>query len=282
MLCVALQGVPQRSATATVDVSVLDKNDRPPVFTQYFNSRLAENAPVGTFVVRVTSTDADISPNDRHTYSLTSNPGGRFAIDAATGNVTVAGALDREDKDEYILRVAANDGAYNAETSLAIDILDVNDNEPRFDSVAYRFDFVTSNPVGTLVGKVSATDRDAVGDNSAMFFRLVTPSGVMRLDAVTGELFSTAVIRFADAELSPTNTLSLVAMVIDRGSPPMSSQVTVTVVIQPANEHDPVFEKDVYSAAVTEHSTVGTAIIQVIARWVWWTGTKIVKVVKDW
>ena len=246
----------------------MDKNDRPPVFTQYFNSKLPENTPVGTFVVRVTSTDRDVSPNNRHTYKLTSNPGGKFAIDTDSGDVTVAGVLDRETKDEYILRVAANDGAYNAETSLAIDVLDVNDNAPKFDKSTYQFDFVASHPVGTRVGKVSATDRDADGVNSAVYFRLATPSSVMRLDAETGELFSSSVLQFADAEVSPMNTLSLTVMAIDRGSPPMSGQATVTVVIQPANQYAPVFEKDTYSTAVMDHSAVGTSVIQITARWV--------------
>ena len=216
-------------------------------------------------MVRVTSTDKDISPNNRHTYSLTSNPGGKFVIDPDSGNVTVAALLDRETQQEYVLEVAAIDGAYKAGTQFTIDVLDVNDNAPKFDKSSYRFDFVASQPEGTLVGKVSATDRDAVGVNSAMYFRLVTSSGVMRLDAETGELFSMTVLQFVDVELSPTNTVSLTVMAIDRGSPPMSSQATITVVIQPANEHAPVFEKETYSAAVMDHSAVGTSIIQITA-----------------
>ena len=55
-----------------------------------------ENAVVGTAVgVTASASDADATTN-AITYSLDDDAGGRFAIDANTGVVTVAGAIDRE------------------------------------------------------------------------------------------------------------------------------------------------------------------------------------------
>src|SRR4029453_7424455 len=55
-----------------------------------------ENSAVGTVVgVTAFASDADATTN-AVTYSLTNDAGGKFAIDAATGVVTVAGAIDRK------------------------------------------------------------------------------------------------------------------------------------------------------------------------------------------
>jgi hypothetical protein len=58
-------------------------------------NQVSESASVGTAVgVTALASDADVT--DTVTYSLSSNPGGFFAIDANTGVVTVADALDYE------------------------------------------------------------------------------------------------------------------------------------------------------------------------------------------
>lgn len=99
------QGQPPLTGTATVLVTVLDKNDNPPHFTRLFSVNVTENAEIGTFVIRLTSTDPDIGQNANVTYSFTNNPGMKFSIDALSGNVTVNGHLDREEQDEYLLKV---------------------------------------------------------------------------------------------------------------------------------------------------------------------------------
>ncbi len=67
---------------------------------------VAENAAVGSNVGDpVTATDAD---GDELTYALTGS--GAFAIDAGTGQITVAGALDYETQSSYGLTVAVSDG----------------------------------------------------------------------------------------------------------------------------------------------------------------------------
>ena len=262
------QGQPQNTASATVDIHVLDKGDHPPVFTKHFYTRILENAPLGSFVIKITSTDADTDKNAGHSYTLTSNPGGKFSIDRDSGNVTVAGYLDREKKDEYVLRVAANDGSYNAETQLSIDILDANDNPPEFDRPSYNFNTVEGLPIGTSVGKVATSDLDAPGPNSDVYYRFKTPTSLFHVDPESGDVTTREILEYKMAGNQPSteNTVKLTMLAIDHGDPPRDNTVAMTVNIRPANMHTPVFAESSYTGAVAEDSTTGESIIQVVAR----------------
>ena len=65
-----------------------------------------ENSTLGT-VVGVTAFAADPDGTDTVSYSLDDDAGGLFAIDATTGVVTVAGAIDREAASSYNITVRA-------------------------------------------------------------------------------------------------------------------------------------------------------------------------------
>ena len=48
----------------------------------------------------------------------------------------------------------------SATQSLVVQVIDVNDERPRFDKTAYYFSVAENRPVGTTVGTVRATDAD--------------------------------------------------------------------------------------------------------------------------
>ena len=272
-----MQGNPALSSTATVDVQVQDKNDQRPIFTQHFNAKIYESLPIGAFVIKITSTDKDIGQNAVHTYQIISKDNQKFKIDKNSGNVTVAGELDREVKAEYDLQIQATDGAYTATTVLTIFILDVNDNAPQFVKTRYDFDVVEDGFVGQFIGKISATDDDAPCPSwnpyarcpsSEVYYRLKTPSKLFALNTDTGDVTARAVLAYkmtGSGESSPENHHALTAVAKDRGDPQMSSEVSVNIQVQPANKHAPVFEATNYSAAVNENAATGDSVIQVKA-----------------
>ena len=55
-------------------------------------------------------------------------------MDGLSGNITVIGNLDRENKSEIVLRINATDGMFSVTSQLFVTITDVNDNKPRFTS----------------------------------------------------------------------------------------------------------------------------------------------------
>ncbi|XP_028982383.1 cadherin-related tumor suppressor [Diachasma alloeum] len=262
------QGEPTLSGTATVLVTVLDKNDNPPRFTRLFSVNVTENAEVGSFVIRITSSDQDIGENANVTYTFTDNPGGKFSIDPVTGNVEVVGYLDREEQDEYLVKIRAVDGAWGAETTLTITIQDQNDNAPEFSEESYHFHFPEMQTRKAHVGQVTATDIDKQGPNSVISYSLLQPSDLFSVDPATGDIYSKRTIRYkhTNRPSSPENLYPLTVVATDNGRPPLSSRTTVFISIVDANNNAPRFEQTSYLSPVPEGLTTGKRIVKLSAK----------------
>ncbi|CAG9785684.1 unnamed protein product [Diatraea saccharalis] len=261
-------GVPQLIGSSTVLVTVLDKNDNPPRFTRLFSVNVTENAEIGSFVIKVTSSDLDTGPNANATYSFVENPGEKFLIDPISGNVTVARPLDRELQDEYILKVAAIDGAWRSETPLTITIQDQNDNAPEFEYSYYSFNFPELQQKNSFVGQVIATDRDKQGPNSIISYSLQQTSDLFSIDPATGEILSKFVMNYKrnSVNLSPENTYSVVVVATDNGKPPMSSECLVTINVVDANNNAPKFKNHEKFVPVPKEAILGEKIIKLVAE----------------
>ena len=105
-------------------------NNAPEFSADSYSFAVAESAAVGSAVGTASATDAD---GDSLTYSISAgNGGGEFAIDAASGAITLAAALDYEKTTSYALTVAANDGnhAGTDTASVTVSVTDVLDTPP--------------------------------------------------------------------------------------------------------------------------------------------------------
>ncbi|XP_078492492.1 cadherin-8 [Ciona intestinalis] len=113
-----------------VVITVTDVNE-PPEFTEVnFEFSVREDAIRGFPIRAVTASDPE---GDIFSYFM-KDESKKFAIDAISGMISVAGKLDREDKDTYDVTVyAGSPGALEQGSSarVTISISDVNDNPPR-------------------------------------------------------------------------------------------------------------------------------------------------------
>ena len=88
---------------------------------------------MGKVIFQIRATDADYGNNSIITYSLVpSDCATKFSIDASSGNITVVGNLDRENRSQITLRINATDGMFTVTSELFVIITDVNDNKPIF------------------------------------------------------------------------------------------------------------------------------------------------------
>ena len=113
-------------AYSSVTVTVLDVNDNSPQFSQpEYKTMVSENSGTGTKIMRVLATDLDVNKTIR--YSLKGKP--RFSrmvsINDETGEIYVAGKIDRELYQWLNLTVGATDSGVPARTSFASVFIEV-------------------------------------------------------------------------------------------------------------------------------------------------------------
>ena len=86
------QGSPPRSTLSTILINVLDDNDNDPSFQQEaYEAEIPEDTAVGTSVLQVQATDADVGLNAHISYSMNNDAQGQFRINNVTGVLTTAG-----------------------------------------------------------------------------------------------------------------------------------------------------------------------------------------------
>uniref|UniRef100_A0A3Q1C9I6 Protocadherin Fat 4 n=1 Tax=Amphiprion ocellaris TaxID=80972 RepID=A0A3Q1C9I6_AMPOC len=261
------RGLPPKNTAVKVLINVLDVNDNAPRFSKIFSATVAENAPVGYTVTRVTTTDEDAGSNAISRYSITdtSLP---FNINPNTGDITISRPLNREDTDHYIVKVTAHDSGWTVSTDVTIFITDINDNAPRFSRPSYYLDYPELTEVGSLVTQVSATDPDQ-GFNGKIFYFIRSQSEYFRINASTGEIFVKQQLQYQNSTGATSiniNRHSFIVTASDRAVKPLMSETTVIVNIVDSNDNPPEFDSPSYFTPVTKSVKVGTRLIRVVAH----------------
>ncbi|HEY1026178.1 MAG TPA: tandem-95 repeat protein, partial [Pseudomonas sp.] len=178
--------------SATVTINVTNVNDNGVVITDAnpAANTVAENAANGTAVgLTVRGTDADVGATITQ-YELTDNAGGRFAINATTGVVTVADGskLDYEAATSHniTVKVTSSDGSTNTQV-FTINLSNVNDNGVVITDANPAANTVAENAAnGTAVGlTVQGTDAD-VGATVTQYELIDNAGGRFAINATTG------------------------------------------------------------------------------------------------
>ncbi|XP_075397822.1 protocadherin beta-15-like [Tenrec ecaudatus] len=233
------------SGTCSVSIKVLDVNDNAPELTiSSLTSPITENSPdteVALFRVR----DRDSGDNGRIICSIQGDL--PFLLKPSTENfytLITDGALDREARAEYNVTITVTDlGSPRLKTEHTIRVLvsDVNDNTPTFTQTSYTLYIQENNSPGLHLGTVSATDRDA-GANAQVTYSLLPPrdphlalASLVSIHAERGHLFA---LRALDFEALRAFEFRVGAA--DAGSPALSSEALVRVVVVDDNDHAPL------------------------------------------
>ena len=100
-------GMPQMSGTLTINLSVLDENDNPPIIMNPDPEfTISENVPVNTFVGQIMATDADSGANAALVFEIVSgNEANRLVMDPVNGEITTNSTIDREQQSIYVLSI---------------------------------------------------------------------------------------------------------------------------------------------------------------------------------
>ncbi len=222
---------------------------------------VVENATIGTIVgITASASDGDAT-NSGITYSLQNNDGGRFTIDANTGVVTVAGAINRETDGasrSITVRALSQDGSFTDQV-FSISIVDANEfavSTPT-DTNASANSIAENSVNGTLVGiTANAFDSDAT-TNTVTYLLDDSAGGRFTIDANTG-VVTVANSSLLNYESATSHTITVRANSVD-GS---SSTQTFTISLTDVNESpiSAVSDTDGATDVILENSSIGATV----------------------
>ncbi|XP_058505644.1 protocadherin gamma-A4-like isoform X21 [Solea solea] len=231
--------------SSKVLIEIIDVNDNAPVINvMSFSSPVPEDSPPGTTVAIINVVDADSEQNGQ--VICTTDSSLPFRIKSTLTNyyaLLTDAPFDREVVPEYNITVRAADSGsppLSTTTILRLRISDVNDNAPLFEQTSYVARVAENNSPGLSIFSVKARDIDW-NQNARISYSLEETqssgnptSSYVSINSDTGAIHA---VRSFDYE--QIKQLKLVVKAQDGGSPPLSSNVTVTILIQDQNDNPP-------------------------------------------
>uniref|UniRef100_UPI00398F8DED protocadherin-10-like n=1 Tax=Pristiophorus japonicus TaxID=55135 RepID=UPI00398F8DED len=145
-----------------------------------------------------------------------------------------------------------------------VEILDINDNSPRFPVNEIRLEIAESATAGARFLLQAAQDPD-VRINSLRTYELA-PNDYFVLDVqIHGEMKLPELVleKTFDREKQSQHRLLLTAL--DGGSPERTGTIHVTITVLDTNDNAPVFQKSLYTVSLIEDVQSGTLVIKLNA-----------------
>nr|XP_049610396.1 protocadherin gamma-A3-like isoform X1 [Syngnathus scovelli] len=228
-----------------VEIEVMDLNDNAPLINvMSFTSAVSEDSPVGTTIGIINVKDLDSGDNGhvrcaiegRVPFRIKSNVRNYFAL------MTDAN-LDRESVSEHNITIVATDAGsppLSRKMTFNLKVSDVNDNAPMFPVSIYSSNVAENNSPGVSVVRVLAKDPDE-NQNARVSYMLeqseIGGSPISDFVSINAESGVIGAVRSYDYE--QIKELTFIVRAQDGGSPPLSSNVSVHILIQDQNDNAP-------------------------------------------
>ncbi|XP_042319292.1 protocadherin beta-16-like [Sceloporus undulatus] len=234
------------SGHCNVLVEIEDVNDNAPeVSVISLTDIIQEDSPLDTVVALFSITDLDSGDNGRTMCSVQMNL--PFSLRSKNNyyQLVIQSSLDREKVPEYNVTITATDQGSPRLTStriIHVQISDVNDNTPVFEKPLFEMSLQENNIPGLLIGSVHAVDLD-VKQNGKVTYSLLSrelggspAASYISINSETGNMYA---LRSLDYE--QVKDFKVTVRATDGGTPPLSSDVVVQVVITDENDNAPFF-----------------------------------------
>ncbi|XP_062381343.1 protocadherin beta-16-like [Sardina pilchardus] len=265
------------SDSSKLVIDILDVNDNKPLINVMSTSKaVPENSAPDTVIAIMSVQDPDSERNGQVQCSIDDNI--PFVIRSTSNgfySVVTENDLDRETESSYNITVVCSDNGepslMNSHT-LSLQVSDVNDNAPVFEKSSYEAFVMENNSPGLSVFTVKAIDADW-NQNARISYMLedssingVSVSSYVSVNAESGVIHA---VRSFDYEQRKEFVFRIKAQ--DGGSPPLSSNATVKILVQDQNDNAPQVLYPVQTSAsaiaeiVPRSADVGYLVTKVVA-----------------
>ncbi|GFR91401.1 protocadherin-11 X-linked [Elysia marginata] len=273
-------GLPERkTGTLTITIEVVDINDSDPKFEQdSYTVNISEIAPVGNVVVTVVANDKDSGENGAVTYSalLASQEddvaSSIFFVNTSTGQIKTLTPLDTYAGRTYRLTIEARDGGENPRTDtteVVISVVDTHNSHPAIVLTVFGEDGVAQvseqHEVDYVVAIVDVSDPDSARSPNGQVSCSLQANNHFGLQPMNVAMYKVKLTKELDRETDAIHTVTVTCS--DSGTPPLNTSQSFVVKVLDVNDNDPKFEKDFYTADVTEGlaGTGGGSVVDVLS-----------------
>ncbi|XP_053285143.1 protocadherin alpha-5 [Pleuronectes platessa] len=256
------KGPNPRSSHCKVLVEITDVNDNPPeISVTSLVDVVKEDAALDTMVGLITVRDNDSDKNgvvqvkilDPVPFKIKNTYKNHYSL-------VVDGTLDRERASLYNVTIVATDEGVpplSSTSVITVHVSDVNDNPPRFKEPVINIFVKENSPVG-IIYTMTADDPD-VDENAKVTFSAMNNNNnkhnaigsVINVNSETGDIISLQSFNFEELK-----TFQFIIQAKDSGVPPLSSNVTVNVLILDENDNSPTV-----LSPYSEHGSVNSESI---------------------
>nr|ABL75846.1 protocadherin 2A6 [Takifugu rubripes] len=260
-----------------VTIQVTDMNDNhPEISIKSFQSPVKENIDVDTVIAVVSVSDKDSGDNgvvdlhipDKMPFKLRQSSDNYYEL-------VVSEPLDREKVPEYDITFTVTDRGsppLSDNETMTLELLDINDNVPHFPQSFYTIRVTENNAPGALLSSLTAFDPDLHENQYLVYFILekeianTSMSMLFSINPEDGNLYG---LKTFDYEIEKEFLFHIEAR--DSGSPPLSSNVSVHIIIVDQNDNAPVIvspwraQGSVVEEKIPRSTDKGSLVAKVIA-----------------
>ncbi|XP_051789996.1 protocadherin alpha-7-like isoform X2 [Erpetoichthys calabaricus] len=249
------------SSQCTALIKIKDMNDNAPVIEiTSLTSSITEDVKPGTVVGLISIRDFDSGVNSKIACTCSDNLPFELKQSFRENlySLVTKSRLDRESVPQYNITITAKDfgnPSLSSHKTAVVNVLDVNDNSPRFLQNPYVFYILENNTPGASILSVSAVDEDT-NENALITYYMRENEAVeksvvpfLSINSNNGQVFS-----FTSFDFEELKSFTFMVVAKDSGTPSLSSNVTVNVFILDENDNPPV--------VVFPLTLNGTAVVQ--------------------
>ncbi|XP_058537248.1 cadherin-related family member 3 [Ochotona princeps] len=245
-------------------VQVTDVNE-PPQFpgklAKGLNLYVAEGIKPGLIYQVEASDPEDTRRNVPLSYFLIS-PSKNFRM-SANGTLFSTTELDFEaGHSSFHLIVEVRDSSgLRASTALQVNIVNINDEIPRFTSLTRVYKIPEELTVGTIVANITAEDPDDNIFPSHLLYSITTSNSYFMINQLTGTIQVAQRIDRDTGELRQNAAISLEVLVRDRPMGGQENHMQVTFIVEDINDSPAACTKFTFSVLVPERAANGTLLL---------------------
>nr|XP_010342655.1 cadherin-related family member 3 isoform X3 [Saimiri boliviensis boliviensis] len=182
---------------------------------------------------------------------------------SANGTLFSTAELDFEaGPSSFHLIVEVRDsGGLRASTTIHVNIVNLNDEAPRFTSPTRVYMIPEELSPGTIVANITAEDPDEEGLPSHLLYSITTVSKYFMINQLTGAIQVAQRIDRDAGELRQHPTISLEVLVKDRPHGGQENRIQITFTVEDINDNPATCQRFTFSIMVPERTANGTLLL---------------------